>query len=479
MDKFKHSIFERKSMKRFLFALCFLTATVGAAASAHAYSAGIAATVNDDVVTMTDVHNRVQLYLLGAPGKPPAEVIKRMEKQVLDKLIDEKLELQEASSLGIVIDQGQLDAALATVAQQNKTDAVTFKKNMMNAGVKISTLYDQIKAELAWAQVVRRKIAPQVNISESEIASELDQMTRNQTKTQYQVAEIFLNVPSDAEDSIVLQKITDAAQQISGKSVPFSMVARQISQAPGAATGGDLGWVEQGLLDPKLDEALLKLHPGELSPPVRTQKGYHLLLLRDMRAPSAAPVAAVAPPVDAATPAAAPAPAAPSASIVNVKQIQIPIDVNDPKAVVDAKTMRAQTLKNEIKSCADMDKKMSDFVSPGTKDLGTGPSSALPDALRNAAEALPVGTLSDPIRTNEGVAVIVVCAREKGANTPPAAASAAPAPAAKAAPLPPLSPTDPAARTQVVNKLGNQRIERMQQHYLSDLRATAFIDKRI
>lgn len=458
-------------MRSLLFTCAVLTFAFFAI-PAHAYSAGIAATVNDDVVTMTDVRNRVQLYLLGTPGKPPADAVKKMEKQILDKLIDEKLQIQEATTLGIVVDQVQLDDAFAHVAQQNKSDAVTFKKNLLNAGVNIGTLYDQIKAELAWAQVVRRKIAPQVNISEGDISTELDQMSRNQNKTQYQVAEIFLNVPSPAEDSLVLQKMTDAATQISTKGVPFSMVARQISQAPGAATGGDLGWIEEGLLDPKLDDALLKLNPGQLSTPVRTEKGYHLLLLRDKRTPAAtgmAPVTSVAPPAPAQTPAT-------TSSIVNVKQIQIPIDLNDPKAVVDAKMMRAQTLRNEIKSCDDMSKKMADFISPGTKDLGTLPTSSLPEGLRDSAESLPLGTLSDPLRTNEGVSVIIVCAREK--NTAPTPAAAA-APAPKIAPLPPLSPTDPNARTQVVNKLGNKRIEQMQQHYLRDLRATAFIDKRI
>lgn len=282
----------RKTEKRFFtffalhaaLALC-LCASLLALSPAPAQASArisIAATVNDDVITKEDVDSRLALYLAGKQGTPPPAVRVQLEKQVLDKLIDEKLELQEAQKLGIVVSQQDLDGGFAEIAKQNNLSPDVFKSKLAAAGVDASTLLDQIKAELAWSQVVRRKLGPQVSVSQSDINSAVDLLKRNAGKPVYQVAEILLTVPSAGQDAEVRRSAERLEEQIT-HGAPFSAVARQFSQAPGASTGGDLGWVQQGQLDPKLDAALQKLHPGQLSPPIRTDKGYHILFLRNER----------------------------------------------------------------------------------------------------------------------------------------------------------------------------------------------------
>ncbi len=442
---------------------------------------GIAATVNDDAITYSDIRNRLDLYLAGNPQKPPPEVRHKLEMQVLDKLIDEKLQMQEAKKQGITVTDDDVKDGFNQIAKQNNMSVEEFRHKLDVTGVKMSTLTDQIRAEMAWTQVVRRKLRPDVNVSESEIDTALVQITRAKGSTEYLAADIFLPVPGPEMETSVRHDADDLIESIKHGG-NFAAAARKFSKAPGATAGGDMGWVREGTVDPKLAAALKTMHPGEISEPIRTDKGFEILFLRDVHEPGAATSAAgAAPPAPApATPqAAASAPSKPE-TIVHLKQITIPIDASDPAPVVAAKMNRATTLKGEISSCDQMDKKSKDFVSPGTTDMGSGPVSSLPEPVRRAIENLPVGTLSGPVRGDNGVAVLMVCERHEipGREEPAAAPAPAPAPVPKAA-VASAGGNEDGARDQIANQIGMKRLDQMQEHYLRDLRATAFIDKRI
>jgi len=470
---------------------------------------GIAAVVNDEAITYSDIRNRMALYLLGAPGAPPPEVKAQIAQQVLNRLIDERLQMQEAKSLGITVEDSELNNAFATVASNNKLNPDDFKKKLAGAGVKVSTLEDQIRSQIAWSMVVRRKLRPQVNISESEIDSEIDRQKSTKDKAEYLLAEIMLPVTSPDMDAVVHQNAEKMILDLQ-HGTRFSALAKQYSQAPGAAQGGDLGWVQQGQLDPKLDDAIAALQVGQLSAPIRTDKGYHILFVRDKRVSGVstpiAPAAATAAPVPAtpASPAATAAPAAASATpaedTLHVMQLVIPVTANDAKPVVDAKLSRARSLQSELTSCAALSTKAKDFLASGGEDLGTKPLSGFAPDVQAVVKDLAVNTLSAPQQSSHGIAVLMVCDRDKAepaktaaasddavAPPPPAEKPAAAAPAAPAnagpgpAPGPSASgaPTGDTAREEVANKLGMQRLEQLQDRYLKDLRATAYIEKRM
>lgn len=447
-------------MKKLLLSFVFGLVLLSGSGSAHAAAQeGIAAVVNDSVITISDIRDRTDLYLSG--GTPVAEQRKQMEQQVLDRLINEALQVQEAKKLGIIVAEEDVTAGFADISRQNNLPPEEFKKRLVGSGIHIDSLYNQIRADIAWSQVVRRKLRPEVNVSESEIDMTLNQIASGTGKPQYHVAEIFLAVPTPAQEADTRDTANKLVTQLT-QGASFSSIARQSSQAPGAAGGGDLGWVQEGQLDPALDKVLKSMQPGQVSPPVRSAKGYHILFLRELRqntSPTAG--AEVSPP---------PAPVADAGPVVTLKQIVIPVGEKDPESVLAVKIARAKSLKDEIKSCADMDKKMKDFPASGTGTIGKGPQNNMPPDLRAIVEKLQVGELSAPIRNPAGVAVIMVCAREEA--PPPAQANAA---------LPKFSPdkNDPSSRQKVASTLGMQRLNQLAERYLRDLRATAFIDKRI
>ncbi|MEZ0259694.1 MAG: peptidylprolyl isomerase [Alphaproteobacteria bacterium] len=132
-----------------------------------------------------------------------------------------------------------------------------------------------------------------------------------------------------------------------------------------------------------------------------------------------------------------------------------------------------------------MEDKAREFLAEGTGDLGRGKLSQLPEALRKAVATLPVGQLSEPVRIENGIAVLMVCEREDIPGSPVAAAEApapaptpAPEPVQAAAPVPAPAPADNAQREQVANQIGLKRLNQLAERYLKDLRATAYIERR-
>ena len=520
-------------------ALAVFCATVAAEAATPKETpkmgVGIAAVVNDDIITFSDIENRLKLYVLSAGREPPENVRQQMLQQAFARLVDEKLQMQEARALGIVVSPGELEHAFGSVAGQNNTTAEVFRKNLQSVGVNPATIEDQIRAEISWTQVVRRKLRPQVNISEGEIDTEVGRRQRSSGKQEYRVAEIFLSFDGKASEAVALEKAQALAEEIR-KGKQFSLLARQFSEAPGAATGGDLGWIEQGILSKPLEDALVALKPGQLSNPVRTDKGYHLLFLRDSRLKGNIPAGALSaaaaktqgttesqkeaseakeeksepapvvenrPSLVTTTDAPPPAPDVENTPArLTLKRIMLPVAANEAKIITQTKLSRAETLRREISSCAAMDTRMKDFSAAGTGDLGPIMANELPPALQNAVQDLPDGVLSKPVQDAQGISLVMVCGREGGtaalpiisgtpvaqnttettpeANAPETAAAetetgaAGPAPAAAAASANPAEQF----RENVANEMGMQRLEQMADRYLRDLRATAYIDKR-
>lgn len=473
----------------FLFLFAALVPATASAKDPLAGRIGIAAVVNDEAVTFSDLRNRMALMLLGAPGEPPPEVRKQIEDQVLTALIDERLQMQAAKTLGIVVDETQVKESFEHIAGMNKLPGEEFRRKLSGAGVNPATLDDKVRAELAWGQVVRRKLRPQITVTESEIDSEMDRLARDKGKPEYQLAEIALTVSSPDMDNLVRQEADKIVQQLT-KGASFSQVAKEFSQAPGAAMGGDLGWLRAEQMEPVISNAVIGMKPGQISPPLRTDKGYHIIFLRDSRTTGGAPVKHAAPE--------APKPEEPRPSLVTINdageeilhlmQIVIPVSANDPPAIANAKAARAEALKSEISSCGVMAQRAKDFLTPGTGDLGRGPLSKLPEPIKQAVANLPEGKLSAPVQMPNGIAVLMVCDRMK-TKTQTTAKAPVPAPAPEAAPAPEpqqevavpgpaAGGEDDASREKVATQLGMQRLQQMAERYLKDLRATAYIDKR-
>ena len=207
---------------------------------------------------------------------------RRLTPQVLRGLIDERLQMQEAKRLDIDVTDVQVAGALDQIASQNNMTEGQFLTMLRNRGILPTTLIDQIRAQIAWQNVIRRSIRPKVVIAPEEVEEVVTRLNARRGAIERRVSEIFIPVETAAKEGEALQYANRLVQELQN-GANFSGLARQFSQSGTASLGGDMGWVREGELDPALETVLAQMGPGEASRPIRTLSGFYILMLSDLR----------------------------------------------------------------------------------------------------------------------------------------------------------------------------------------------------
>ncbi|MDP6805241.1 MAG: peptidylprolyl isomerase, partial [Rhodospirillales bacterium] len=261
-----------------LCALIFL----GAEAAAQS-ELGIAAVVNDEVISLRDLNGRLSLVIATSRLEDRPEIRRRLAPQVLRNLIDEQLKLQEAKRQRIRVTQAEIDGAIIRIETNNDFGAGGLTAFLAGRGIEMPVLLSQLEAEIAWVKVVSRGGSQRISMSDEEIDEKMAEIGANNEMPEFLASEIFLRLESPDQDRD-LQLLADRLFQQLGSGANFDALARNFSHSGTAAVGGDLGWVQQGQIDEELYQVLAKLQKGHISAPVRTLSGYHLFFLRDRRA---------------------------------------------------------------------------------------------------------------------------------------------------------------------------------------------------
>lgn len=266
-------------------ALAVLTLLASGIADRAAAQDGLfrpAAVVNDDIISVLDLAMRLQLAIIAAGVEDSQDVRARLTPQVLNSLIDERLQLQEARRLDIQVTDEQVAGALEQIAQQNNMTEGQFLTMLRNRGVIPTTLIEQIRAQMAWQGIVQRRVRPNVVIPPEEVEEVASRLAARRGAIERRVAEIFIPIESTAREAEAHANAMRLFDELK-RGANFSGIARQFSQSGTAMLGGDLGWVREGELEEELNTALAQMGPGEISVPIRTLSGFHILFLRDMR----------------------------------------------------------------------------------------------------------------------------------------------------------------------------------------------------
>ena len=251
--------------KFFFFSFVCLALVAGfSAPSLAGKSEKIALVVNDGVITRSDVEDRLRMIMISSGLPNNAQTRNQILPQIVRTLVDEEIRMQEAEKLGVKVSEQDIANGFATVAQQNNMKPEQFKQVVRKSGVNISTLTEQIKAQVA-------------------VDARMERLNASIGKSEYLLSEIFLPVEDTKDHAKVRQLARRLSNDIRAGKVPFFKVAQQFSKAAGASTGGDLGWVQEGQLPDEVDETLPSLRRGQLSDPIQTVSGYHIILMREIR----------------------------------------------------------------------------------------------------------------------------------------------------------------------------------------------------
>jgi len=243
----------------------------------------IAAVVNDEAISFNELDARLKLVMESSGMQDTAQTRKRLADQMIAVLVDETIRLQEAKNLELEVTKDEINQGVAALASQNQMPPDQLVGMLEARGIKMSTLYKQIKSQIAWTKVIGRKIRPQIEITDRDINAELERMKASVGKTQFLVSEIYLPVDKQEEDKKVRQTALEIKRQAAENPNSFSQLARQFSRAAGAEKGGDIGWIQQGQLQEAMNAALTNLEAGQISQPVRSLTGYHIYFMRNKK----------------------------------------------------------------------------------------------------------------------------------------------------------------------------------------------------
>lgn len=391
----------------------------------------IAAIVNDEIISVFDLENRVRLVAATTNLPARRELFKRIEPQVLRTMINERLQLQEAAKLNVRVNQREINGTMSNLARQNKMTPTQLWSFLERRNVDRSAMEMQIRARLAWFKVINRRLARQVSVGQDEVNDELERLRQRLGKPKLRVAEIFLGVDSPEVEPRIRQTAERLIQQVVN-GAKFGALAREFSQSTTAGKGGDLGWITDAELDEELAATISIMQPGQISQPVRSLTGYHILYLSERRLPKVEDGGGFK---------------------TEYRQMHIPVLPNTPPEEVENQRQLALEVSQTVGTC-------DAFVQTGRRFRASGMERMRAlnagDASGPFAELLmrqEVGVPSQPQRVRDGFAVFIVCSRVK-------VEAGLPSP------------------EEVELRLRQEKIDLVAQRYMRDLRRSAYVDLR-
>ena len=379
---------------RVLILLAALLLPAGPIPAAMAQSAGgnvnsIVAVVNGDIVTRSEIESRRRLLALSAGVSGDAGA--QGGDQILRLLIDERLRIQELSRRRIPVTDQDIASSVANIESRNGLPAGGVVQNLRRAGIEPRVLYDQIRAQIGWARLLRGMLGEQANISDTEVNEFLGAQRARLGEPEFLVSEIFIPVENPGQEAQVRRFVTDVIQRLR-QGVPFAMVAAQFSQSQTAIQGGAMDWMTADRFDTEVAKILRQMPEGAISNAIRVPGGFEIVMLRDKRTSGR----------DMAT-------------MMTMRQVFLPFEgqVNPQAATAQqlAQLQRAQALSDQARGCDAMD--AAARGSPRPADPGPVRLDNInPPELRDLLGSLPIGRATQPIISVDGALIFMVCAKE-------------------------------------------------------------------
>lgn len=250
----------------------------------------IVAVVGDEVVTYYELRSRLESALkqLEKQGTPlPAQDV--LERQMLERVIMDRVQLQYARETGLRVDDIQLDQAIGRIAANNKMTPQQFRQTLEKDGIKYAKFREEIRTEMTMVRLREREVDSKLVISDGEIDNYLANQAANGGNEEYQLAHIMLRAPESASPE-QLQKLRLRGEQALKRALAgenFAELTAAFSDAPDALKGGDLGWRQLERLPSLYADVAARLQSGQISELLRSSAGFHIVKLLGKRGGSA------------------------------------------------------------------------------------------------------------------------------------------------------------------------------------------------
>ena len=386
--------------------------------------------INGEVITQTDIDQRLALLAIANNAPIPADEVERLRQQVLSNLIDETLEIQAAKAEEIEISDADVDKTVQRVAANVKQTPEQMAEYLKARGSSIRSIRRQILGEISWRRLQSKKIESGVSVGDEEVKAVIDKLTASKGAEEFRVGEIFISANSANEEQAAAnaQKVFAALQQ-GGSFVGY---ARQYSEASTAAVGGDLGWVRPEQLPDALANVVREMRPGMISQPIKVPGGYSIVAVQDTRKILTAD---------------------PRNAVLSLKQVSVSFPKGTTREVAEPQIARFAQGALNIGGCGGADRLAAE-LNGEVVESDQVKIRDLPPALQEMMMQMQVGQATRPFGSVEdGVRVLVMCGRDE------------------------VDPSLPSF-DQVSAQMIEERVNLRSRRYLRDLRRDAVIDYR-
>ncbi len=281
------------------FGLACVLVAVGGRAEARLVEK-IAAVVGDNIILASEVEEKAAPLL--ADANRISDQAKRsarataLRREVLDRLIDDELILQQASDLKLTVTNEQVDQSIDEIKKQNSLDDDQLREALRGQGMSMATYRADLKKQLLRYRVLNIAVGSRVSISDDEVKSYYDRHMKSGGNVQVRASHIFVAIPDGADAATVAEKQQQAKKLLDRARAgeDFAKLAKQYSDdAATRGDGGDLGTFGKDMLPRAIEEIVFGMQPGELAGPVRADRGFHVIKLIERKTKDAKPLAEV------------------------------------------------------------------------------------------------------------------------------------------------------------------------------------------
>lgn len=396
----------------------------------------IVAVVEEDVILQSELDEAinaiVRQYAQNPQQLPPKDVLAR---QVLDRLILMKLQVQRANDQNIHVSDEEVDQAAGNVAQQNKMSLDQLRAAVEQDGYSYAGFRQQLSDQIIAQKLHESVVRDQVTVTDAEVNNLLASPTYKAGEVH--LAHIQISTPAEGGPNDIAQaqaKAEEAIKAIQG-GMDFNAAAIRFSDAPDALDGGDLGWRRLDEVPPAFADAVASLKPGETTAALRGPTGFHILKLVETRAPGRQIVTEY------------------HARQILIKPSEIVTPEQAEKKAQDIYTRVADKHEDFAKIAKDESKDNTTANNGG--DMGWFAKDAWGAAIANNIEQLKDNEVSHPIQTDAGWIVLQRLGTRQS------------------------DLTDQLQRDQARQAIGNRKADEAYENYLRELRSSSFVDIRV
>jgi peptidyl-prolyl cis-trans isomerase SurA len=260
----------------------------------------IAAVVGDDVVLSSEVEETAQAFMpqIAAITNPTERAARAsaLRREVLDRLIDEHLVLQQSAELKLSVSTEDVDRTVEQIKKDNGLSDAQLAEELRKAGQSMASYRQELKKQILRLRVINIAVGSKVSVSDNDVQSYYERHMKSGSNIQVRASHIFIAIPEGADAATVLAKEAAARKLMARVQAgeDFATIAREFSEDPATrAEGGDLGYFGRDMLPKPIEEMVFSMNIGEVRGPVRADRGFHVIKLVDKKQKDVKPLADV------------------------------------------------------------------------------------------------------------------------------------------------------------------------------------------